>query len=167
MMIAAWYYGELTDMRETVTLQGEALHIADGDSFSIGRRKLRLKGIDAPEYAQTCMDANGASWGCGKASRAALELLLRAPGLSCIADAQDKYARALATCSNSNLPDIAALHVANGMAVSDEFYGLRTYGTEEDVARANRLGIWAGEFIPPSEWRATHPTLRTNTVPAE
>lgn len=152
-MVGAWYYGKLTDIRETVTLQGEALYIADGDSFSIGTRKLRLKGIDAPEYAQTCKDANGASWACGKASRAGLELLLRAPGLNCIAEAQDKYARALATCSNSGVADIGALQVKNGMAVSSEFNGLKSYGAEEQHARIGKKGLWSGQFTQPSDWR--------------
>lgn len=27
------------------------------------------------------------------------------------------------------------------------------YVAEEKVARANRLGLWAGQFVPPWEWR--------------
>ena len=156
MMVGAWYYGKLTDVRETVTLQGEALHIADGDSFSIGTRKLRLKGIDAPEYTQTCTDVNGAIWACGKASRAALELLLRAPGLTCIAVTHDRYARALATCSNSSVADIGAAQVKAGLAVSDEFHGMQSYGAEEQHARIGKKGMWGGQFARPSDWRRSN-----------
>jgi endonuclease YncB( thermonuclease family) len=167
MMVAAWCYAASSDGRAPVPVTGQKLFIMDGDSFVLGDRKLRLDGIDAPEYKQICRDAAGAAWECGKAARASLEQMLREPGLACVAEVHDRYARSISKCSNSRLPDIAAAQVANGMAVSDAFYGMRTYGDDEDTARASKRGIWVGEFIPPSEWRAAHPTLRTNTVPAE
>lgn len=167
MIAATWYFDRLANTREVVPVGGEILKIADGDSFSVGTRKLRLDGIDAPEYSQTCKDANGATWECGKAARAALEQLLRQPGLSCNAEAQDKYSRSIANCGNERVADIAALQVANGMAISHEYYGVRSYGDEEDGARAARRGIWAGEFMPPDEWRAIQAALRTKTQPAE
>jgi endonuclease YncB( thermonuclease family) len=167
MIAATWYFDRLASTREPVPVGSKTLKVADGDSFSAGTRKLRLDGIDAPEYAQTCKDANGAAWECGKAARAALEQLLREPGLACNAEAQDKYARSIANCGNGRVPDIAAVQVANGMAVSHEFHGVRSYGDEEDAARAARRGIWVGEFMPPNQWRAIQATLRTNTQPAE
>ncbi len=167
MMAIAWYYSRWTDKRAPVPMIEEQLFVADGDSFSNGGEKLRLDGIDAPEYSQTCADIAGNKWECGKVAHAALEQILREPGLACIAGVRDRYARSIATCSNSRLSDIGAAQVANGMAVSDDFYGMRSYGDEEDAARAGKRGVWVGEFMPPSEWRAAHPTLRTKTVPAE
>jgi endonuclease YncB( thermonuclease family) len=167
MIAATWYFDQLANTREAVPVGGQTLTVADGDSFSVGTRKLRLDGIDAPEYAQTCKDVNGIAWECGKAARAALEQFLLEPGLACSADAQDKYARSIANCGNGRVPDIAAAQVASGMAVSHEYYGVRDYGNEEDAARAARRGIWVGEFMPPDEWRAAQATLRTNTQPAE
>lgn len=148
-------------------IAGQKLIVTDGDSFVIGVRRLRLDGIDAPEYRQTCKDPTGSFWECGKAARAALEALLREPELRCVAEAQDRYARSIATCGNKRRSDVAASQVAMGMAVSDEFYGIRSYGDEEDAARSAKIGIWSGEFTAPSEWRALYPILRTNTVPAE
>jgi endonuclease YncB( thermonuclease family) len=167
MVVAAWYFTGWTNGQIPVTVTGQKLIIMDGDSFVLGTRKLRLDGIDAPEYKQTCEYAASITWECGKVARAALEQMLREPGLACVAGAHDRYGRSIATCSNRRLPDIAAAQVANGMAVSHEFYGMRSYGEEEDAAMSAKSGIWVGKFIMPSEWRATHPTLRTNTVPAE
>jgi endonuclease YncB( thermonuclease family) len=167
MIIVAWYFAESTNDQTSVPVAGQKLAIMDGDSFVLGDRKLRLDGIDAPEYNQMCEDAAGTTWECGKAARAALEQILREPGLACVAGVRDRYGRSIATCSNSRLPDIAAAQVANGMAVSDEFYDMRSYGDEEDAASAAKRGIWVGEFMQPSQWRASHPALRTNTVPAE
>jgi endonuclease YncB( thermonuclease family) len=153
---AAWFYGGWADGDEAVLVAGKKLAIADGDSFSIGNRKLRLDGIDAPEYGQSCKDFMGVAWQCGEASRTALEQLLRQPGLACTATATDKYARAIATCSTSATPDIGAAQVTQGMAVSDEFYGIRSYGDEEDGARSDKRGLWIGEFLRPVEWRAAN-----------
>jgi endonuclease YncB( thermonuclease family) len=166
-IVAAWIYLELVDTREPFTIGSEKLTVADGDSFAIGPEKLRLDGIDAPEYRQTCKDAAGRDWECGKAARAALEQMLRQPGVSCITEARDSYARSIVTCSSTGTKDIGAAQVAKGMAVSNEYYEIRDYGDEEDAAREAKNGIWAGTFARPSEWRAAQPTLRTKTLPAE
>ena len=157
MLVAAWFYGAWTDGRQPVPISGQNLYVIDGDSFSVGQRKLRLDGIDAPELNQSCKDERGSEWSCGQTARTALEKLLLAPGLSCIAEAQDRYARSLATCQSTSTPDIAAAQVLDGMAVTHEFNGIRDYGSEEDAARIALRGIWAGVFDQPADWRATHP----------
>lgn len=166
-IFGTWFYLDLADTREPFTIGGEKLTVADGDSFAIGPEKLRLDGIDAPEYRQTCKDGAGRDWECGKAARAALEQMLREPGVSCVTEAKDRYARSIVTCSSTGIKDIGAAQVAKGMAISNEFYEVRSYGDEEDAAREAKNGIWAGTFDRPSEWRAAQQTFRTNTVPAE
>jgi endonuclease YncB( thermonuclease family) len=164
LLIAAWIFDDRLNGWGPVPIAGLELRIADGDSFSIGTRTLRLRGIDAPEYHQTCKNEVGAEWPCGRTARAALEKLLTQPGLVCEAEAHDRYARSLATCRTVQTADVAAAQVADGMAVSDEYYGSRSYGDEEDVARTEKRGIWQGMFILPKDYRAT---LRTKTHPAE
>jgi endonuclease YncB( thermonuclease family) len=150
MLAFAWTY----DPRESISPGSAAVHAVDGDSFTIGVNKLRLDGIDAPEYRQKCHDAKGDEWQCGKAARAALEKRLLEPGLVCKAQMLDRYARALATCSTAQTVDIGAAQVRDGMAVSHEYLGVRDYPDEEDTARAAKAGIWQGEFELPSTWRA-------------
>ena len=154
-LLAAWYYADGIVSGETIVAAQSPIQTADGDSFAIGPRKFRLKGIDAPEYHQTCDDAKGMKWECGKAARAALEKLLLEPGLTCVADAQDRYHRSLATCKTAQTPDLAAKQAADGFAVSHEYYGLRDYGSEEDAASSARRGIWQGRFMQPELWRAS------------
>ena len=151
MIAIAWLY----DPRESISAGNAKIHIADGDSFAIGTNKLRLEGIDAPEYHQTCRGADGADWQCGKAARAALEKRLLEPGLVCKAQTRDKYGRALANCSTGQSTDIGAAQVRDGMAISQEYYGVRDYPDEEDAAREARRGIWIGPFQQPDEWRAS------------
>jgi len=50
-------------------------HIIDGDTISIGKTKIRLHGIDAPETKQTCLDHTNTPYMCGKASTAFLRSL--------------------------------------------------------------------------------------------
>lgn len=158
MIALAWGYARLTDGREIVTrAPQEQIRATDGDSFTIGKRKLRLRGIDAPEYNQPCFDASGNSWDCGKAAHGVLITLLAQPGLICEAEAVDRFGRSLALCQTASTPDIAASLVAKGMAASNEFYGLRDYPDEEDAARAAKRGMWQGSFTQPSEWRGENP----------
>ena len=42
------------------------LKVTDGDSLVINNRRIRLQGIDAPEYHQTCGDAKGFDYPCGQ-----------------------------------------------------------------------------------------------------
>jgi endonuclease YncB( thermonuclease family) len=153
MVALAWVYGQWADSRAPVPVTGQKIQVMDGDSFAVGGRKLRLDGIDAPEYQQSCKDASGQDWPCGRTARAALEKLLTQPGLACEAEAHDKYARALATCRSTSTPDLAAVQVRDGMAISDEFHSMRSYGQEEDEAREAKRGIWQGDFIRPADFR--------------
>ena len=157
MLVAAYFYGVWTDQRQTIPVTGQKLYVVDGDSFVVGTRNLRLGGIDAPELKQTCKDSQNAEWPCGRMARASLEKLLLEPGLSCLAEAQDRYTRSVATCNSTSIQDIAAAQVKLGMAVTHEFNGMRDYGREEDAARAEKRGIWRGAFDRPEEWRAKHP----------
>ena len=48
------------------TISGKA-KIIDGDTIHIGSNKIRLHGIDAPEFNQNCKKQN-INWSCGKDS---------------------------------------------------------------------------------------------------
>ncbi len=156
MICAAYIYAVYSDTRETVVAGSATVRAADGDSFAIGARTLRLYGIDAPELKQSCTDAAGDQWQCGTAAHGALIAMLAQPGLTCQADAQDRFGRSLATCQTNATSNIAATQVRAGMAVSAEFNGMREYGREEDEARRAKRGIWQGRFIDPKTWRALH-----------
>jgi endonuclease YncB( thermonuclease family) len=154
LSVASLYFGDSVRPRAPVAINGEKIIVMDGDSFVIGTRKFRLNGIDAPEYRQNCNDAAGRQWPCGRTARAALETLLTQPGLACETSAKDRYNRAIAHCRTARTPDIAASQVREGMAVSNQHYGIRSYGGEEDAAQAAKRGIWQGNFLQPSDYRA-------------
>ena len=133
---------------------GPAIAI-DGDSLLIADQRLRLDGIDAPELAQSCTK-NGKSWRCGQQSRNVLKGLLKQGVLHCISTGQDKYDRTLVSCEIISEFHLNQQMVQLGWAVD---YG--GYAREEAQARRNRLGIWAGEFDRPQDWRREH---RADTI---
>ncbi len=164
-LAAGYYYAVGTDKRETITTTGQKILVVDGDSFAIGSRKMRLNGIDAPEYQQTCRDEASRIWPCGKAARASLEKITLEPSFACEVEIQDRYARALATCKTAHTPDVAAAQVESGMAITHEFASMRDYGAQEDRARSDKKGIWRGEFEKPALWRAAHPRAPSKPKP--
>jgi endonuclease YncB( thermonuclease family) len=165
LLVTAWYFDDSINGYGPVPVTGQALHIADGDSFALGPRKLRLQGIDAPELHQSCKNAAGQLWPCGRAAQASLELMLTQPGLACDAEAHDRYARSLAYCHSQRTADIAAAQVAEGFAISAIWWGTRSYGDEEDAARAAKRGIWQGDFEAPADFRARNAESRAAAQP--
>lgn len=135
--------------------------VLDGDSFRLNGNgdvagEIRLEGIDAPEYDQSCRRASGTDWPCGREARAAMQRLLAEQGLACSALATDRYARHIARCRTGSTPDIAAALVSGGWAVITGRGISPAYGAEEGAARTARRGIWQGSFDRPADWRARH-----------
>lgn len=124
---------------------------SDGDSFRLGDQRVRLLGIDAPEYAQTCDDARGRPWSCGRSARDRMAQLLGAGKVDCRPEDHDQYGRLLAVCTVGGR-DIAQVMVAEGLAISSG-----RYWSDEQAARRDSKGIWAGGFETPRSWRDDHP----------
>ena len=132
----------------TETLGGQAIAI-DGDSLRLNGRELRLEGIDAPEYRQTCRRGDREE-ACGKQARDRLAALLAGGHVSCRIAETDRYGRGLAVCEAGGR-DINALLVTEGWAVS---FG--RYESQEDEARRAGRGVWGSRFDMPADWRARH-----------
>lgn len=130
------------------TFSGKARAV-DGDSLELGGRRVRLIGIDAPEYRQTC-EKFGLTTQCGGRAHAELAKLVSGKTVECESFGYDRYDRTLAKC-RTGVTDLGAAMVRAGWAIA---YG--DYRDEEQVARRARAGIWAGEFIEPNDWRVLH-----------
>ena len=128
--------------------------VLDGDTIEIAGTRIRLEGIDAPESDQTCTDAQGKPWPCGKAATTQLRAHVRDRELICNARALDRYKRVLAVCALPDGSDINAWMVQQGWAVA---YGFaKVYESEQAEAEEAKRGIWAGSFMLPSQWRQRH-----------
>ncbi|WP_299643037.1 hypothetical protein [Devosia sp.] len=49
-------------------LTGTVERVVDGDTIDIAGQRIRLVGLDAPEWNQTCTTGDGGSWECGAAA---------------------------------------------------------------------------------------------------
>jgi endonuclease YncB( thermonuclease family) len=126
-----------------------AVVVNDGDTITLNGERIRLLGIDAPEYMQTC-SKDGADYPCGRQAREAMVRLAAGKTVTCAGWERDRYGRLLAVCKAGGV-DLNRALVEQGWAVA---YG--DYDDAERVAREGRAGIWAGSFERPRDWRADH-----------
>lgn len=129
-------------------------HIIDGDTLDLNGTRIRLYGIDAPEKAQTCMRGSR-EWACGTEATAALVKMIGNQQLVCETRDTDRYGRSVSTCEAGGV-SVNTWMVRNGWAVAYRQYGGAIYDANEDAAKADRLGVWAGQFDMPWDWRRAH-----------
>lgn len=134
--------------------------VIDGDSISVDDREVRLFGIDAPEYHQTCFDAKRSEYPCGKVSQEFLYDFINGKKVTCHYAEKDKYNRYLGKCEIGKT-SINQEIVKNGMAVIYNF----TESDEvmealESSAQKQKLGIWQGAFQLPKDYRKSHPRIK-------
>ncbi|MDQ8756077.1 thermonuclease family protein [Sphingosinicella sp. LHD-64] len=159
LTLAAWWWFERRDaeLRTIRAADGAEIQVIDGDSLKLGADKIRIAGIDAPEYRQTCTDADGRAWPCGEAARGALERLVRGGGLVCMERATDRYGRKLADC-RTGAGDVGAAMVRAGFALGARDPRFEEHEAELADARQARRGVWRGTHQHPADWRAAHPS---------
>ena len=131
------------------TLSGRA-RVVDGDTIEVGRVRIRLHGVDAPESRQSCV-AQGRRWACGERATQALAGRIGGRTISCEERDRDRYGRIVAVCRNAG-KDVNAWMVSQGWALAYRRYS-RDYVGEEASARDARLGMWRGDFVAPWDWR--------------
>jgi endonuclease YncB( thermonuclease family) len=122
----------------------------DGDSLMIDDREVRLFGIDAPEWDQTCKRA-GKQWSCGQEAASQLSKLVTGKQARCVAVDTDEHGRTVARCTVGTV-DVNRQMVSNGYAIAYRRYSL-DYVSAEASAKAAKRGIWAGTFEMPSDVR--------------
>jgi endonuclease YncB( thermonuclease family) len=121
--------------------------VIDGDTIDISVTRIRLQGIDAPEADQTCIDSKKKTRPCGSAATRELRAYIRGHELTCDPKTFDR--RVVAVCSLPDGSDVNAWMVKQGWALASGF--VKIYGEEE--AEGAKRGIWAGNFVPPWQWR--------------
>jgi endonuclease YncB( thermonuclease family) len=125
--------------------------VIDGDTLELRGERVRLWGIDAPESRQLCERA-GERWRCGQAAALALDAWLAGRTVRCEGRDRDRWQRLIALCRVAG-EDVGRWLVRNGHALAFRRYS-RDYVGEEELARADRVGVWEGSFALPWAWRA-------------
>lgn len=143
---------------DLIDLGTGSVQVVDGDSLRKGDTDIRLYGIDAPEYRQSCRDKHNAEYSCGKLSANTLGGLVRGRDVSCSSVETDRYGRAVAVCKIGDL-DINGEMVKQGWAVAYSRHSLSYVRVEAEAKKANR-GIWAGTFERPEDYRSRQRLVR-------
>lgn len=125
--------------------------VVDGDTIKVSGNTVRLDGIDAPEKRQQCRDSMGETYSCGVVATEALRSKIGENPVFCEETEEDYYGRIIGTCYLVKL-DLNGWMVQQGHALAYRQYSDK-YIPEEEEAREAERGLWAGEFVPPWEWR--------------
>ena len=128
----------------------DTVRLIDGDTLEWKGERIRLMGFDAPEMKQTCK-RDGVTWLCGKEARKTLAEWIGGRDVDCEGDKRDRYGRLLAHCSVDG-EDIGEWMVSRGLAVAYYRFSYE-YQRAEHGAKSAKLGMWAGEFQKPWDWR--------------
>ena len=131
------------------------VYVIDGDSLRLGQTRIRLYGIDAPELSQTCKDASGQPYACGKKARQYLKRLIGRQTVTCRTVQYDRYGRAVSLCT-AGKRELNLEMVKAGWAIAYLRHS-HDYANVERTARKARRGIWQGHFTLPQDWRRSHP----------
>jgi endonuclease YncB( thermonuclease family) len=123
--------------------------VIDGDTIAIGKVRIRFHRIDAPEIRQNCLDGRK-QWPCGREATVALTGLIGTKEIRCVKRDVDRYKRIVAVCYLGDL-DLSTWMVRHGWAVAYRRYSVE-YGSQEDAAKADGVGVWRGQFTLPWEW---------------
>ncbi|MHC2625064.1 endonuclease YncB(thermonuclease family) [Bradyrhizobium huanghuaihaiense] len=124
--------------------------VIDGDTIDIRGARVRLNGIDAPEAKQICV-ANDKKYQCGLEATEALIQLIGSNTVQCDQTGRDRNGRVIGRCVVGST-DIGGWMVEHGWAVAYRRFSL-AYVDQENRAREQKQGIWAGSFTTPEEWR--------------
>ena len=123
----------------------------DGDSLVLNGTEVRLHGIDAPEYNQTCRSPLG-DYACGRDALKALRTMLSNRKINCKSLDTDRYGRAVSICRDGPL-EINREMVRQGWAVAYARHSIAYLRTQQEAKSAKR-GIWQGSFEMPEAYRA-------------
>lgn len=133
------------------------VRVVDGDSLEINNTRIRIDGIDAPEFFQTCQDANGKNYDCGQEAKQHLQDLIGEHKVDCnCLPKPDRYNRQICEC----FADETSLNrqmVADGYA---RVYRSEKYVADEENAEHEHLGIWQGKHMRPALYRILHQNER-------
>ena len=126
--------------------------VIDGDTLEVQGVRVRLWGIDAVESSQTCLDASGKPWLCGRRAAFALADFLGQRTVRCVQRDTDRYGRVVAVCRVDGV-EVNRWLVEQGWALAYVQYGGSVYLEAQRQAQALKRGIWQGAFEEPWAYR--------------
>lgn len=118
--------------------------VVDADTLDVGGTRVRLFGIDAPEWNQTC-EAEGADWACGAWATDQARLRFEGQEARCVAVDRDRYGRVVARCFVKD-QDIGRQLVQEGVAFAYRRYSM-DYDLDEKAALVGGRGLHRADRV--------------------
>ena len=135
---------------EARTITGGAKAI-DSTMIEIGDQRIMLFGVDSVMRKQSCA-LDGKMWACWPAAMQELQSLLdRGPAACETVGDPDVYGRVLARCTVDG-ENVNEQFVRSGFAVARPSE-TKDYVAAEAEAKEKKAGLWAGQFMPPGDFR--------------
>lgn len=130
---------------------GEA-RVIDADTIEVAGQRIRLGGIDAPEMQETCTDAQGRQWPCGRWATDTARAMVAGARLRCVDLGERTYERVVGRCYLRGR-DLGEYLIEAGAARPCLRFARaqgtdRAYLTAERVAKAARAGVYGGPLNP-------------------
>ena len=130
--------------------KSQDLRVVDGDTIHLNGEKIRFTGIDTPELKQTCIK-EGVINPCGLTAKVILIEKISDNKVECISEGKDQYKRILAECF-VNDESLSSYLVRSGYAFAYRKYS-KKFISDEDYAKANKIGMWSMKFDYPWDYR--------------
>ena len=131
-------------------VKSQDLRVVDGDTIHLNGEKIRFTGIDTPELKQTCFKEEVIN-SCGVTARKILIKKINDNKVECISEGKDQYKRILAECF-VNDESLSSYLVRSGYAFAYRKYS-KKFISDEDYAKANKIGMWSMKFDYPWDYR--------------
>ncbi|MEP5730733.1 MAG: thermonuclease family protein [Sulfitobacter sp.] len=138
--------------------------VIDGDTFDVGRIRIRIHGIDAPEHDQPCTTLSGQNWGCGDWVNRQVRDRYQGKMARCEQVDRDRYGRVVARCFVQEA-DVGQELVQRGLAFAYRKYS-HAYVKDEDHARRSVHGLHGHKMESPARYRLTRIKGRIAPDPA-
>ncbi|MBN2675953.1 MAG: thermonuclease family protein [Alphaproteobacteria bacterium] len=126
----------------------------DADSFYLDDLiHVRLKGVDAFEYNQYCLDKKNQFYSCGEKATSFFNKLVDEKTISCHfygEKGSTQLKRPIVKCYSHDGKDLQKEIILAGWGISA--YG-DEYKSDEAFARQNKNGAWNGKFKTPESFR--------------
>ena len=139
------------------------VRVIDGDTIDVGKTRIRIHGIDAPERGQPCNTIAGQNWACGDWVTQQVRDRFEGAQATCTAVDTDRYGRTVARCTAAG-QDIGRALVQDGLAYAYRKYSL-DYDLDEKAALVANVGIHGFLLQSPARYRLTRIKGRTALDP--
>ena len=129
------------------------VRVIDGDTLDVGRTRIRLHGIDAPETDQPCTTLKGQNWACGDWITRQVRDRFQGVTARCEPLDTDRYGRTVARCFVGDT-DMGKALVQDGLAFAYRKYSM-DYDLDEKAAFVADRGVHGFVMQSPARYRLT------------